>query len=106
MAGHNGDVYALCAHGTTLVSGGLDGTVRVWNAVTGRCEKIFTGHKVGIVHSKSGGISAAPTNAVGHGGAFRYFQDSVTCVAMDDQYIFSGSMDKTVRGTSCDQHQV
>ena len=55
MAGHNGDVYALCARGTTVVSGGLDGTVRVWNAVTGRCEKILTGHKVRAVRNKCGG---------------------------------------------------
>ena len=46
MFGHTGDVYALRMMGTTLVSGGLDAKVTVWDAETGRCVRTLTGHKV------------------------------------------------------------
>lgn len=46
LLAHAGDVYALCLRGTTLVSGGLDAKVRVWDTETGRCVQTLTGHKV------------------------------------------------------------
>jgi hypothetical protein len=46
LLAHAGDVYALCLRGTTLVSGGLDGKVRVWDTETGRCVQNLVGHKV------------------------------------------------------------
>ncbi|MEV7190222.1 hypothetical protein AB0N81_00255 [Streptomyces sp. NPDC093510] len=47
MTGHRGGVHAVAfgAGGRTVASGGQDGTVRLWNTVTGRQLKVLRGHR-------------------------------------------------------------
>ena len=44
MKGHDHTVRALTARGRTLVSGSYDGTVRVWDIITGECKWVLVGH--------------------------------------------------------------
>ena len=44
MKGHDHTVRALAARGRTLVSGSYDGTVRVWDIITGECKRVLVGH--------------------------------------------------------------
>jgi hypothetical protein len=96
LKGHAGDVYCLCVidDGARVVSGSLDHTVKVskqtpliffyllsifflktiklntqvWNLMSGECEHTFYGHT-----------------------------DTVTCLTSSGSYIYSGSLDRTVR---------
>ncbi|KAJ7108575.1 WD40 repeat-like protein [Mycena epipterygia] len=44
LEGHGQAVRALAARGRTLVSGSSDGTVRVWDLITGVCRWVLLGH--------------------------------------------------------------
>lgn len=44
LFGHVMGVWALCLRGDTLVSGGCDRDVRVWDLKTGQCTQILRGH--------------------------------------------------------------
>ncbi|KAF9004811.1 cell division control protein 4 [Cyathus striatus] len=44
LQGHDHAVRDVAAYGKTIVSGSYDSTVRVWDAVTGKCEFILRGH--------------------------------------------------------------
>ena len=49
--GHSGPVssIALAASGELVVSGGVDGTLRVWRVSTGACLRVLRGHTSGIM---------------------------------------------------------
>jgi len=49
--GHSGPVssIALAAAGELVVSGGVDGTLRVWRVSTGSCLRVMRGHSSGIM---------------------------------------------------------
>ena len=66
VAGHRGAVLAsgFSADGTRLVSGGDDGTVRVWDARTGDPLLTLEGHRGGVWAS---GFSADGTRLVSGG---------------------------------------
>jgi F-box and WD-40 domain protein CDC4 len=69
LFGHVMGVWALCLKGDTLVSGGCDRDVRVWDLKTGQCTQILRGHS-----------------------------STVRCLQMvDDDTAVSGSRDATVR---------
>jgi WD40 repeat protein len=57
LKGHEGWVTAVAIgpDGTWLASGSRDGTIRIWDAATGRCRNTLTGHKRGVE-----GIAIAP----------------------------------------------
>ncbi|XP_078715319.1 uncharacterized protein LOC144933900 isoform X3 [Lampetra fluviatilis] len=44
LSGHVGTVTCVCVRGTSVASGGRDGTVRVWEAASGRCVAALSGH--------------------------------------------------------------
>ncbi|KAF8466599.1 WD40-repeat-containing domain protein [Kalaharituber pfeilii] len=44
LTGHMMGVWAMVPWGDTLVSGGCDRDVRVWNMATGECTKVLRGH--------------------------------------------------------------
>ncbi|XP_061420309.1 F-box/WD repeat-containing protein 7-like [Lethenteron reissneri] len=44
LSGHVGTVTCVCVRGTSVASGGRDGTVRVWEAPSGRCVAALSGH--------------------------------------------------------------
>ncbi len=50
LAGHKGAVtsVAYSPDGTYVLSGGEDGTLRLWETATGREVRTFTGHKAGV----------------------------------------------------------
>ena len=68
LEGHTGPVLAVAAHGTRLVSGGADGTLRVWEE--GRLVRTISNHTAGV-----------------HALAF----------SADGETLASGSADRTVR---------
>jgi len=70
--GHTGEVWTVCVSGDGkhLLTGGTDRTLRLWDAETGKCLRLFEGHTERIV-----GAALSP----------------------DSQRVLSGSCDKTVR---------
>ena len=79
FAGHDGEVTCglFTSDGKTIVSGGEDGSVRLWAPKTGQCKHVFT--------SANGGME-------GH-------ENIVTAIAGSDdgEYVVSGGMDGQVR---------
>lgn len=69
LLGHTMGVWALNIWGDTLVSGGCDRDIRVWNIKTGECLQILRGH-----------------------------QSTIRCIQMvDSKTVISGSRDTSVR---------
>jgi WD40 repeat protein len=46
LKGHTDEVVCLQfdVESQKLVSGGFDQSIRMWNVITGKCEKVFRGH--------------------------------------------------------------
>jgi len=76
--GSSVDCITFMHSGHNVVTGGIDQTVRVWNALTGQNTRTLRGHTGNIGGGIGGGI------------------DSVA-VSPDDQYILSSSTDGTAR---------
>lgn len=66
--GHRGWVIGMQIYGPHLYSFSDDKTIRVWNLETGRCVEEFSGH-----------------------------DDSVTCIAFANNFLYSGSLDHSIR---------
>lgn len=66
LSGHAGPVNAIGLHADRLASASGDAKIRVWNLVSGQCEKVFEGHERGLA-----------------------------CVEFKGEYVVSGSNDKT-----------
>ncbi len=68
LEGHTGPVWAVAVAERQVVSGSADGTLRVWDLASGRCQHILQGHTSGV-----------------------------RAVAVADGRVISGSEDQTVR---------
>lgn len=68
LTGHQDAIKAISFNGTTLITGSLDKTIKIWNFQTGQCISTYRGHT-----------------------------DSVLSIDSNKSIIVSGSADKTVR---------
>jgi hypothetical protein len=66
LAGHKGAVtsVAFSPDGTYLLSGGEDGTLKLWETATGREVRTFTGHKAGVT-----GVAFSPDGSTAVSGS-------------------------------------
>jgi len=66
LAGHKGAVtsVAYSPSGAYLLSGGEDGTLRLWEPATGREVRTFTGHKAGVT-----GVAFSPDGSMAVSGS-------------------------------------
>lgn len=68
LTGHQDAIKTMTFNGTTLITGSLDKTIKIWNFQTGQCISTYRGHSDAVLSLDSCGT-----------------------------YIASGSADKTVR---------
>ena len=111
LEGHTGDVSSVCALiNGRVVSASYDRTLRVWNAMTGACERVLAGHTgivCGVCSLSDGRLVSASSDrslrvwSVTTGVCERVLQghtDAVwsVCAPTDDRVV-SGSHDTTLR---------
>ncbi|MEV0197609.1 hypothetical protein [Nonomuraea sp. NPDC050691] len=60
---HSGAVTALVLDGRLLVSGGMDGTVRTWDALSGRPLRRLLGHTAGVIAVVTSRVNGRPVIA-------------------------------------------
>ena len=72
LSGHDDTIQSVSISGDSryILSGGDDGTIKLWNTVTGECVRVFEGHR--------GSVSSV-------------------CFSPDDRYILSGGHDRMMR---------
>lgn len=109
LSGHVMGVWAMVPWGNTLVSGGCDRDVRVWNMETGECKDILRGHTSTVRCLKMSDSKTAISGSrdttlriwdiekgvcknvlVGH-------QASVRCLEIHGDIVVSGSYDTTAK---------
>ena len=109
LQGHVMGVWAMVPHGDTLVSGGCDRDVRVWDLSTGQAQHMLRGHTSTVRCLKMSGPNIAISGSrdttlrvwdikkgickhvlVGH-------QASVRCLEICGDLVVSGSYDTTAR---------
>lgn len=109
LQGHVMGVWAMVPHGDTLVSGGCDRDVRVWDLTTGMAQHMLRGHTSTVRCLKMSGPNIAISGSrdttlrvwdirkgicrhvlVGH-------QASVRCLEIHGDLVVSGSYDTTAR---------
>eukprot|EP00158_Paraphelidium_tribonemae_P008020 Partr_v1_DN28438_c1_g2_i1_m41946 putative F-box and WD repeat domain containing 7, E3 ubiquitin protein ligase len=109
LVGHEGGVWALEFNGNTLVSGGCDRDLRVWDIEAGRCVHRLRGHTSTVRCLKMLGGELVVTGSrdntvrlwdINVGCCLHVFEghtDSVRCLSHFGDIVVSGSYDSTVR---------
>ncbi|ROT74249.1 F-box/WD repeat-containing protein 7 [Penaeus vannamei] len=113
LVGHEDAVTTLTYDATTIISGSLDCTIRLWCISSGQCNGVLDwmsseGH-TGVIRC----LAADPWRIVSASDdktikvwdretlrrlvTLRNHTDGVTCLAFNDHVIVSGSYDKTVK---------
>ena len=108
LRGHDRDVFALAFHpnGDWIVSGGWDGTIRIWDAATGEPLRQLRGHD-GAVRAIAVSPDGRQILSGGHDGALKFWEAAtgentqtlrahskwITCADLDatGQYVAAGS---------------
>ncbi|KAF6755360.1 WD40-repeat-containing domain protein [Ephemerocybe angulata] len=80
FSGHTGVVRALQFDTVKLITGSLDGSMKIWDRRTGRCVRTLRVEDVG-----------------GGGGKFAGESEGVVCLAFDDTVLVSGTTDGVIR---------
>ncbi|KAF5342561.1 hypothetical protein D9611_002066 [Ephemerocybe angulata] len=80
FSGHTGAVRALQFDTVKLITGSLDGSMKIWDRRTGRCVRTLRVEDVG-----------------GGGGKFAGESEGVVCLAFDDTVLVSGTTDGVIR---------
>ncbi|XP_029810262.1 WD repeat-containing protein 86 [Suricata suricatta] len=103
---------APCAEeaGGLLVTGSTDGTAKVWQVASGRCQQTLRGHTGAVLclvldapgHTAFTGSTDATIRAwdILSGEQLRVFrehQGSVICLELVNRHVYSGSADRTVK---------
>lgn len=109
LFGHVMGVWALTLYGDTLVSGGCDRDVRVWNLKTGECLQILRGHSSTVrclqMANATTAISGSRDNTlrvwdISKGTCEAVLQghrSSVRCIEVSGDLCVSGSYDFTAK---------
>ncbi|MPC17530.1 F-box/WD repeat-containing protein 7 [Portunus trituberculatus] len=113
LVGHEDGVTTLTFDQTTIISGSLDCTIRLWSLATGQCVGVLDwmsseGH-TGVIRCLAADsrriVSASDDKTIKVWDrdtcrrlvTLRNHTDGVTCLAFNDHVIVSGSYDKTVK---------
>lgn len=115
LKGHAGSVEALSVYGSHMVSGSRDGSIRIWDTHTGRCEASLTlpgGVATGSIYAlaivgdtlfsgsqcrASGPLHAWDLRSRQHESAMPGHVDAVMSIVGRAQWIWSGSWDTSIR---------
>lgn len=117
LIGHCSPVYGISFLGNDnkiLLSGGMDGEIRLWNLDMMSCLVVYKGHSMPIWSLAAAPLSVGPYFATGsadrtlrlwsteHPGALRVFSGHLSDVNVvsfhpNGNYLFSGSADRTIR---------
>lgn len=113
--GHTWEVYDVCVSldGKTIVSGGVDKTLFLWDTAEQRIIRKFTGHHQAINAVSFGGVESCIVASASYDRSLRLWdsrsgeryplmiltdaKDSVTSVSIVDTMICSGSVDGFIR---------
>ncbi|EPS42864.1 hypothetical protein H072_3224 [Dactylellina haptotyla CBS 200.50] len=79
LKGHTDSVYCVQFDRQKIITGSRDRTIRVWDAMTGRCIKV-----IGACHDNNLAL-----------GAIGYHKGSVLCLQFDENILVTGSSDHT-----------
>ena len=45
LKGHSGKVYTMCKFGPNVLSGGIDGTIKLWDIIRSEFDEVFPQEK-------------------------------------------------------------
>lgn len=108
--GHYHQIYSVAFDGVRIASGGLDTTVRVWDASTGQCTALLQGHTALVCQLQL----SVTSNLLATGGSdgrvitfsletytplhrIAAHDSSVTALQFDDEFLVTGGNDGRVR---------
>ncbi|TEB11614.1 WD40 repeat-like protein [Coprinellus micaceus] len=100
LIGHTASVRALQFDNVKLITGSLDGSMKVWDWRTGRCVRTLTpgtSRNCGSCDDLQARRSSDGSYPVGGGERSHGGNDGVLCLQFDNDILVNGSMDGAVR---------